>query len=66
MPRLSVDIDLTYVAFDARDIAFANIAHALLRIQKEIQKSIPVLKSRLYVAVMILRQSLYALIKLPR
>lgn len=44
MPRLSVDIDLTYVAFDTRAVALGNIADALLRIQKTIQKSIAGIK----------------------
>lgn len=32
MPRLSVDIDLTYVALEPRDISLPKISEALLRI----------------------------------
>ncbi len=32
MPRLSVDIDLTYLPFDDRSMAMQNIAQALHRI----------------------------------
>lgn len=38
MPRLSVDIDLTYLPFDARDTALINIAEALHRIKKNIEQ----------------------------
>jgi predicted nucleotidyltransferase component of viral defense system len=41
MPRLSVDIDLTYLPFDTRDIALANIANALERLKNKISKTIP-------------------------
>jgi predicted nucleotidyltransferase component of viral defense system len=41
MPRLSVDIDLTYLPFDDRNIALANIAAALNRIKGSIEKSVP-------------------------
>lgn len=41
MPRLSVDIDLTYVLFDDRKKALNNIADALRRIQERIEKEIP-------------------------
>lgn len=47
MPRLSVDIDLTYTPFDDRDTAFANILEALSRIKKDIEKSIPSAKASL-------------------
>jgi|GEM_PF-8480 hypothetical protein len=40
-PRLSVDIDLTYVPFDDRKTAFANITAALRRIKKEIEDRVP-------------------------
>ena len=36
MPRLSVDIDLTYKAFDTRDAALRNISESLLRIKNDI------------------------------
>jgi predicted nucleotidyltransferase component of viral defense system len=39
MPRLSVDIDLTYLPIDGRDVALANISAALARISKEIQRA---------------------------
>jgi len=42
MPRLSVDIDLTYLAIgDARDAALRNMSIALNRIAGAIKKSIP-------------------------
>jgi predicted nucleotidyltransferase component of viral defense system len=41
MPRLSVDIDLTYTPFDDRNIALANIADSLKRLHDEIKKTIP-------------------------
>lgn len=44
MPRLSVDIDLTYTPFDNRDTALGNIAAALLRLKDKIQKAIPGIK----------------------
>ncbi|MDB2415180.1 nucleotidyl transferase AbiEii/AbiGii toxin family protein [Rickettsiales bacterium] len=41
MPRLSVDIDLTYLPFDNREDALSNIADSLHRIQEILQKAIP-------------------------
>lgn len=41
MPRLSVDIDLTYLPFDNREIALTNISNSLARIRERIIKSIP-------------------------
>jgi len=41
MPRLSVDIDLTYLPFDTRETALANISDSLGRIRERITKSIP-------------------------
>ena len=42
MPRLSVDVDLTYVpASDSRDIDFQHIHSALERIKERIRKQIP-------------------------
>lgn len=41
LPRLSVDIDLTYLPFDDRETALANIAAALTRIKGNIEKSVP-------------------------
>ena len=40
MPRLSVDIDLTYLPFDDRQEALANIAAALERIQARVQHTL--------------------------
>ncbi len=41
MPRLSVDIDLTYIHFDDRNIALATISEAILRIREDITANIP-------------------------
>ena len=41
LPRLSVDIDLTYLPFDNRNTALQNITSALQRIRDRIQRSIP-------------------------
>jgi len=41
MPRLSVDIDLTYIPFDDRETALTSISDALGRIKEQITKSIP-------------------------
>ncbi|MFT3746794.1 MAG: nucleotidyl transferase AbiEii/AbiGii toxin family protein [Agriterribacter sp.] len=41
MPRLSVDIDLTYLPIEDRDISIKHIAEALQRIKSNIQKVIP-------------------------
>jgi predicted nucleotidyltransferase component of viral defense system len=38
MPRLSVDIDLTYIAFDERSIALQKIEEGLKRIKSDIEK----------------------------
>lgn len=40
MPRMSVDIDLTYLPFDNRDTALSNISKALGRIKERIKKSL--------------------------
>ncbi|MFC2112887.1 nucleotidyl transferase AbiEii/AbiGii toxin family protein [Bacteroidota bacterium] len=42
MPRLSVDIDLTYLPFDNREMALTNISRSLGKIRERITKSIPV------------------------
>ncbi len=44
MPRLSVDIDLTYLPFEERSIALAGIAEALRRIKAQIETVIPTCK----------------------
>jgi predicted nucleotidyltransferase component of viral defense system len=41
IPRLSVDIDLTYLPITERDFALDDISHALIRISKEIKRRIP-------------------------
>ncbi len=41
MPRLSVDIDLTYLPFDNRETSLTNISDSLGRIRERIRKSIP-------------------------
>ena len=41
MPRLSVDIDLTYTSIEDRDTSLGNIANALERIKANIEKAIP-------------------------
>jgi predicted nucleotidyltransferase component of viral defense system len=41
MPRLSVDIDLTYLPFDNRIIALKNISEILVRIEEGLKKGIP-------------------------
>ncbi len=41
MPRLSIDIDLTYLPFDNRVTALTNISDAFGRIRERIRKSIP-------------------------
>lgn len=38
MPRLSVDIDLTYVPIEDRDVSFKNISEALIKIKSSIEK----------------------------
>lgn len=44
MPRLSVDIDLTYLPFEERSIALAGITGALRRIKAQIETVIPTCK----------------------
>ncbi len=41
MPRLSVDIDLTYLPLEPRDTALANIGEALHRIVAGIRRTVP-------------------------
>lgn len=41
MPRLSVDIDLTYVQIEDRDTSLAKMTDAIERISKKIEKTIP-------------------------
>ncbi|WP_024771788.1 nucleotidyl transferase AbiEii/AbiGii toxin family protein [Aquimarina macrocephali] len=41
MPRLSVDIDLTYIPIEDRETTFKNIAEALERIKSNIETAIP-------------------------
>ena len=41
MPRLSVDIDLTYLPIDDRETALKNISDGLARIKTDLERSIP-------------------------
>src|SRR5437868_9138909 len=41
MPRLSVDIDLTYLPLEPREVALSNMSAALQRISERIKKTIP-------------------------
>lgn len=41
MPRLSVDIDLTYLPIEDRQTTINNIAEALARIKESIKKNVP-------------------------
>jgi predicted nucleotidyltransferase component of viral defense system len=41
MPRLSVDIDLTYIPIEDRETSFNNISQALNKIKKNIEKRLP-------------------------
>ncbi|MCD6138344.1 MAG: nucleotidyl transferase AbiEii/AbiGii toxin family protein [Deltaproteobacteria bacterium] len=41
LPRLSVDIDLTYLPVNERGFALDDISHALIRVSKEIKRKIP-------------------------
>ncbi|UKJ07153.1 nucleotidyl transferase AbiEii/AbiGii toxin family protein [Solitalea lacus] len=47
MPRLSVDIDLTYLPIEDRQTTINNIAQALTRIKESIEKKIPGLSATL-------------------
>ena len=47
MPRLSVDIDLTYLFLEDRETTIKNIAKALTRIKASIEKKIPGLSATL-------------------
>ena len=47
MPRLSVDIDLTYLPLDDRDTAMRGISEALNHIRQKINQAIPGIKSQL-------------------
>jgi predicted nucleotidyltransferase component of viral defense system len=44
MPRLSVDIDLTYLPLDSRTDALQNIQDGLGRIKDDIEKNVPSVK----------------------
>jgi len=41
MPRLSVDIDLTYIPIKDRETSFYNISKGLNKIKKSIEKRLP-------------------------
>lgn len=47
MPRLSVDIDLTYTVIEDRETSFANIINALANVTGRLQKIMPNLKTKL-------------------
>lgn len=47
MPRLSVDIDLTYTVIEDRETSIANIIEALANVTERLQKTIPNLKTKL-------------------
>lgn len=49
MPRLSIDIDLTYLPFDDRETALPNISNALGRIKERNEKSLPKVKVNNYI-----------------
>lgn len=40
MPRLSVDIDLTYIPIEDRDTSLKNISEGLVRIKKRLERTI--------------------------
>ena len=44
MPRLSVDIDLTYIPVEDRATSFSNISKALLRIKATVESVVPNVK----------------------
>jgi len=44
MPRLSVDIDLTYLPLDSREDALKNIEEGLNRIKTDLEKNVPDIK----------------------
>ena len=44
MPRLSVDLDLTYLPIEDRDTTLANIAHALESVQARIRARLPAVR----------------------
>jgi hypothetical protein len=44
MPRYSVDIDLTYIPIEGRDVSLNTINAKLLEIKQSIEKSIPDVK----------------------
>lgn len=41
MPRLSVDIDLTYLPFDPRDVALASITSAMNKLKSVLLNAFP-------------------------
>ena len=42
LPRYSIDIDLTYIKFDARNLALEQLALATERIAQNIEKDSPI------------------------
>src|SRR6058998_2612580 len=47
VPRLSVDIDLTYVPLDSRETALRNIGDALARITEALKSRVPTVRIQL-------------------
>ena len=45
LPRLSVDIDLTYLPIEDRDSTLANISNILAKISQDISRAMPDRKS---------------------
>lgn len=46
MPRISVDIDLTYLPIEDRETSIKNIDAALIRIKERMEKNLPAIKIR--------------------
>lgn len=47
MPRLSVDIDLTYLVIEDRETSLAHIVDALYRIEKNVLRIMPKLRTQI-------------------
>jgi Nucleotidyl transferase AbiEii toxin, Type IV TA system len=45
LPRLSVDIDLTYLPIELRDLSLANISEILATISRDISNALPLVKT---------------------
>jgi predicted nucleotidyltransferase component of viral defense system len=65
MPRLSVDIDLTYVPIEDREVSIRKINEALLRIKSNIESVVPVVSvTHLPLALKLLISTKNAIVKL--